>query len=293
MGGGPWREGRISSQGVRATRPGPADLDALRGLLEEDVEQNLFLLDILSRGGIVSADEQGLWLAAKDDAGALIAVLYAAITGKGRPASTAVPWGPPDACRMLGAWLAHWRGTRMIVGPREACDAVWEGLGAPPPLTRFNQRLYICDSPPTGDRLPVSLAEESDLDALAEMHAQMLHEDLGIAIEDIEPTVHRGQVLWNIRIGRTWIHRDASGAIAFTIRVGTHGPLGAQVGGTFVPPALRGQGISTRCMRDLNARLLRDVPRVSLHVNEANLAAVRCYENAGYRRAAAFRLMVL
>ena len=38
---------------------------------------------------------------------------------------------------------------------------------------------------------------------------------------------------------------------------------------------------------------LKDDPFVSLHVNEANLPAVRVYEKVGYRRAAPYRLAIL
>ena len=284
---------RISTCIVRATRLLPRHEDEARALLMQDPEVNLFLLDLLAQGGLPLAGARHLWMGATDETGALVSIVYAATPHPARAASTAVAWGDPEGCTLLGRWLAMRRGTRMIVGPRGPSDALWSGLGTPPPQTRYDQRLYVCDAPPDGDALPVERAREGDLDTLSRMHAAMLQEDLGIDPADLDIDTHRGQALFRIRKGRSWVSRDRRGHIQFTIGVGTEGPLGAQVGGTFVPPALRGAGISTRAMRGLCRALLAEVPRVTLHVNEANLGAVKCYERSGFRRAAPFRLMVL
>ena len=278
---------------MRATRLLPRHEDEARALLMQDPEANLFMLDLLRQGGLPLAGARHLWMGATDDSGGLVAVVYAATPHPARAASTAVAWGADEGCILLGRWLAMRRGTRMIVGPRAPSDALWQGLGSPPPQTRYDQRLYVCDAPPIGDSLPVERAREGDLDTLSRLHAAMLQEDLGIDLADLDMDTHRGQALFRIRKGRSWVSRDATGRIQFTIGVGTEGPLGVQVGGTFVPPELRGTGISTRAMRGLCHRLLEAAPRVTLHVNEANLGAVKCYERSGFRRAAPFRLMVL
>ena len=69
---------------------------------------------------------------------------------------------------------------------------------------------------------------------------------------------------------------------------------GAQLGGTYVWPEDRGRGIATRAVRGLVGTLRSEgLPRVTLHVHEANTPAVRCYVAAGFRPHAPFRLMVL
>lgn len=265
----------------------------MRALLQQAPAANLFLLDILRQGGLPQASDRHLWLGATDAAGAIVSVVYASVPHPARSAATAVASGDVEGCALLGRWLGMRRGTRMIVGPRGPSDALWWGLGRPDPQTRYDQRLYVCDAPPEGPRLEVERARESDLDTLSRMHADMLQEDLGIRPEDLDMDTHRGQVLFRIRKGRAWVVRDARGGIQFTIGVGTEGPLGSQVGGTFVPPALRGRGVSTRAMRGLCHALLAEGPMVTLHVNEANVGAVKCYERSGFRRDAPFRLMVL
>ena len=46
-------------------------------------------------------------------------------------------------------------------------------------------------------------------------------------------------------------------------------------------------------MAELGRRLLPRVKRITLHVNEQNIAAVRTYEASGYRRHAPYRLVTL
>ena len=93
--------------------------------------------------------------------------------------------------------------------------------------------------------------------------------------------------------GTSWVVRDA-GRLSFVVHVGFRTPLGAQVGGTYVWPEDRGQGIATRAMRGLVRTLLGDgVPRITLHADEANTAAIRCYAAAGFLPHVPFRLMVL
>ena len=254
---------------------------------------NLFLLDRLDENGLPRALTQHLWLGAMPDGSDdLVSVVYASLPSSTQPATTAVAWGDPRGCELLGKWLAMRRGTRMIVGPREASDHIWKGLGRLPYLTRFDQRLYVCDTPAEGPLLPIERATLSDLEPVRAMHARMLEEDLGVRACDIDEPSHRAQVRKRIVLGKSWVVRSEDG-LSFSIDVGSFGPRGSQVGGTFVPQAHRGQGVATRAMRALCHELLKEVPFVTLHVNEANLPAVRCYERAGFRRANPFRLMVL
>lgn len=278
---------------MRATRLQPRHEAVLRDLLEQDPVANLFLLDRLDETGLPRALTQHLWLGAlPDDSDDLVSVVYASLPTATQPATTTVAWGDPEGCELLGKWLAMRRGTRMIVGPRAASDHIWKGLGRVPYLTRFDQRLYVCEEPAGGDLLPIERATLADLESVRVMHARMLEEDLGVRARDIDEHSHRAQVRKRIALGKSWVVRGDD-CLTFSIDVGSFGPRGSQVGGTFVPAQHRGKGVATRAMRALCLELLKEVPFVTLHVNEANLPAVRCYERAGFRRANPFRLMVL
>ena len=78
----------------------------------------------------------------------------------------------------------------------------------------------------------------------------------------------------------------------FQVNVGATHARGCQVGGTWVPRADRGRGLASAGVAATCRWLLARYPRVTLHVNEANGPAVRVYEKAGFRRDAAFRLII-
>ncbi len=277
---------------MRANPLGHHDLADARALLAHDAVANLYLLDKLDRVGLrtTSGDR---WLGVRSPAGALEALAYAHRDHPRTSANTVVPCGAPSACRWLGPAVRADGGTRMMVGPRAACDALWTGMGSPAPRRRHDQHLYVADAPPHGEALPVGRARPADLDALLEMQIGMLGEDLGITRDEIDLDILRRRVEERIIGGKTLVARDG-GAPCFTVYVGFRGRGGAQVGGTYVPEERRGQGIATRAMRGVVRLLLADgLPRITLHVNEANTPAVRCYVSSGFRAHSPFRLMVL
>lgn len=278
---------------MRATLLGPAHRPALAALLGADPAANLFLLDRLAEGGLQRSPADW-WAGAFDRAGALRAVLYAAGPLPVRAAMTAIPAGEAEDCAMLGELLAAAGGTRLLVGPRGACDAVWVGLGRPSHRTRHDQRLYVAEAVGPGPAAVPTPARPSDVDALQPMHLGLLAEDLGVTEEEIDAPAHRADIARRVRAGKVRVLRETDdGPPVFAVDIGTVRPEGVQVGGTFVRATARGQGWATRGMRGLVVDLLPQTARVTLHCNEANAPAVRAYEAAGFRPAAPFRLMVL
>lgn len=277
---------------MRATPLTPADAPEARELLSRDRVTNLFLLDKLEKTGF-AADGRDRWVGVRGPDGALACLAYTARERVGRPADTVVPWGAAEHCPALGARIRQEGGTRMLVGPRAACDGVWAGLGRPPPRRHHEQRLYVVDRQPDGPRSPVARATLDDVPALTEMQAGMLGDDLGIAREDLDIDILARRVQDKVLTGSTWVVKE-DGRIVFVVSVGFRTPHGAQLGGTYVWPVDRGRGVATRAVRGVVHTLLGDgLPRVTLHVHEANEPAVRCYVSAGFRPHAPFRLMVL
>ncbi len=121
----------------------------------------------------------------------------------------------------------------------------------------------------------------------------MEEEDLGRNPRRAYRELHDQSVRDRIRQGKTWV-LERNGQIVFQINAGSSvTPIGCQVGGTYVPPEHRGNGYAVVGMRALCRRLLQHNNAVTLHVNEANLPAVRTYERAGFTRAAPFRLVMV
>jgi GNAT superfamily N-acetyltransferase len=264
------------------------DLDALRALLAEDPICNLFLLGWLSSTPLNRAPWYGAF------SGDQLAAVALVVDGR-----LAVPWAsdPADA-RAIGERLRVERvEPGMIVGPRAACDALWAAWCPRfTPRLRYDQRLYTLDRCPNE---PVAagfrLAVPADQPRLLLPSARMEEEDLGRNPMILDPVQHDTVVRDRIRARRTWvIERD--GEIVFHINVGTQLAHACQVGGTYVPPALRGRGLASAGMRSLARTILRghateSSRMLTLHVNEANLPAVRCYEQAGFVRSIPFRLL--
>jgi len=278
---------------MRATLLGPAHRPALATLLGADPAVNLFLLDRLAEGGLMRAPADW-WAGWFGPDGGLRAALYAAGPLRLRPAMTAIPAGEAEGCAPLGALLAAAGGTRLLVGPRAACDAVWDGLGRPGWRTRHDQRLYVAEAVGPGPFAVPTAAQAADVDALQPMHLGLLEEDLGVTADEIDAAAHRADIARRVRQGKVRVLRDPpGGAPVFAVDIGTVRPEGVQVGGTFVRADARGRGWATRGMRGLVRDLLPQTARVTLHCNESNAPAVRAYEEAGFRPAAPFRLMVL
>jgi GNAT superfamily N-acetyltransferase len=287
----------LSLSVVRATSLTSRDRSDVEALLHSDVETNLFLLGVLAAGGSSGLPPGAWWgygppRGPDRRSGGLSAMVFIASSAIANGRNLAVPAGDPDGCREIGTALEPFGPIRMVVGPRQACDAFWHGLGDPAARIRYEQRLYVCTEVTSGPELAIRPASLGQADELADMAGQMMLEDLGEDPRVYDPEGHRRLVAERIRAGRTMIGTDGD-RIAFKVDVGTRFDRGCQVGGTFVPPDLRGRGLATQGMRAVCRRLLRDVPMVTLHVNEANLPAVRSYEATGFRRSAPFRLMTL
>ena len=284
---------------MRATSLTSRDRSDVEALLHSDVETNLFLLGVLAASGS-SGLPPGAWWGYGPPRGpvpdkrngSLSAMVFVASSALANGRNLAVPAGDPDGCEAIGTALGPFGPIRMVVGPRQACDAFWRGLGDPQARIRYEQRLYVCTEVTAGPELEIRPAPLGQAESLADMAGQMMLEDLGEDPRVYDPEGHRRLVAERIRAGRTMIGTEGD-RIVFKVDVGTRFDRGCQVGGTFVPPEWRGRGLATQGMRAVCRRLLRDVPMVTLHVNEANLPAVRSYEATGFRRSAPFRLMTL
>lgn len=268
---------------MHAGRLTQADLPGLRALLAEDPVMNLFLLAMLDA---VQVDEVG-WYGVRAN-GALRAACLV------REAALAVPWAPdPDHAAALGAALRHVPAPRLVVGPRADVDHLWAAWRPDADVVRLHdQHMYVCDArgdapPPRGFRL----ARPAEWPAITALSAAMEAEDTGRhpLLEDADAFVQT--IRSRIAREATWVI-DRGDGVQFVLHAGTRNALGAQIGGTFVPPAARRQGLATAGVRATTAALLRDVPVVTLHVDERNTPAVRTYQQANYRAYAPMRLLV-
>lgn len=260
-----------------------ADEAAIEELLRRDDVANLFLLAVLREQKLPHRQ----WYGAVEGGRVLAAALVL-------PGRLVVPAGEERGCAAIGRLIRGRHAPSMLVGPRAACDALWRRW-APGVATRchYDQRLYVARAPIPGPRLEgFRRARPADVAQVAVNALRMEEEDLQRSPGSVNRSAHAAGVLQRIKSGRTWVV-ERGGEIRFQINVGTRTTWGCQVGGTFVPAEHRGRGLATRAMRELGRRLLPDARMITLHVNEANRAAVRVYERSGYERHAPFRLITL
>lgn len=258
---------------------------AVAAILRADPVQNLFLLGFLDASSL----SRGFWYGTIEQGQVTSVALVL-------PSRLAVPWSPdPRDAADIGRHLRGRHPPSMLVGPRAATDALWDAwsAGEVAPDRFYDQRLYVCRTPPPGPSVAgFRKAHLGEWEIVAANAGRMEAEDLGRNPADDFPELHEQVVRDRIRNGKTWVI-ERERRILFQINVGTATAVGCQVGGTWVPPDARGQGLATDGMKELCRRLLPKHPMVTLHVNEANSPAVRVYEKAGFDRDAPFRLITV
>lgn len=271
---------------MRVIRLDPSHRVKVAALLEQDARANLFPLLLMEVAGFAMHEDE-CWYGAFRRDGALEAVVL--LGGRdAEGARLAVPWGRREGLVALGASVAGVGGAKLLIGPRAEADALDEGMGLPWRL-RYQQRMYAATAAAPGPRLRLRVAGEADLELATTWAAEMSREDLGEDPRETEPEAHSQRTRRAVRDERVLLG-EADGKVVFKVDVGLLGSRGALVGGTYVPPEHRGRGHAAAGMRATVAALLPSCPVVSLHVNEANRAAVRVYEQAGFHRSIPFRL---
>lgn len=268
----------------------PSDRFALEQFLLQHTGANLVPLNVLAYTGLDPAADATWEGALRGRTGR---TLIAAALRMGRTPegwAAAAPTGDPAGCRALGE-AARGARVELVLAPRPAADAWWEGFGGPPARVWSDHRLYLCAEPSPGPRLPLRRARLDELQLLVDVSAEMELEDFGAdpRLEDAE--THRADVRRKIEEGRVWVGERGSD-IVFKGDVGLVSGRGALVGGLWVSRARRGEGLGQAGLRTLTDVLLRASPMVGLHVREDNAPALGAYRGAGYRPDLPFRLIL-
>lgn len=269
----------------------PMDRLGVEALLEADPRSNLFLAATLRDQGLRAGAGGGFWGVLVGEEPRCLAWQGPQPASPEEPEGLVVPCGEPAHGRLLGARLAELSPPRMLIGPREVGDALWEGLGAPRARTWFDQRLMVAEEPSAGPRLPLRRARAEDLPRLAEQSARMMAEDLGEDPRLLDAAGHRRRVRARIEAGLILVG-EVEGEPVFKLDLGSRAGGGVQVGGTWVEPAFRGRGLAAAGMRGALELLRRRCAFVTLHLNEANRPAWAAYLRAGFRPSTPYRLAV-
>ena len=258
----------------------PEDLPEVTSLLDRDPVSDVFVASRVQAVGLDPARLGGeLWGHVVD--GRLEALCHAG-------ANLVPVQAGPEAVRAF-AERARRQGRRCasIVGERSAVAAMWDLLEptwGPARDVRERQPLMAIDHAPDVPADPlVRRVRPEERDALVPACVAMFTEEVGVSpIAADGGTLYRARVAELIRGGRAFA-RIEDGRVLFKAEVGSVTDKACQVQGVWVPPELRGRGLSSPGMAAVVEHALRDIaPIVSLYVNDYNEAARATYRRVGF-----------
>lgn len=258
----------------------PEDLPEVTSLLDRDPVSDVFVASRVQAVGLDPARLGGeLWGHVVD--GRLEALCHAG-------ANLVPVQAGPEAVRAF-AERARRQGRRCasIVGERSAVAAMWDLLEptwGPARDVRERQPLMAIDHAPDVPADPlVRRVRPEELDVLVPACVAMFTEEVGVSpIAADGGTLYRARVAELIRGGRAFA-RIEDGRVLFKAEVGSVTDKACQVQGVWVPPELRGRGLSSPGMAAVVEHALRDIaPVVSLYVNDYNEAARATYRRVGF-----------
>ena len=204
----------------------------------------------------------------------------------------------PEAARAF-ADRARRQGRRCasIVGDRDAVATMWaelEPVWGPARDVRDDQPLMVIDRPPSVEPDPlVRRVGIEDLDVLVPACVAMFTEEVGVSpVAADGGASYRARVAELIRSGRAFA-RIEDGRVVFKAEVGSATHAACQVQGVWVPPELRGRGLSAPGMAAVAVQAMADIaPVVSLYVNDYNHAARRMYAALGMRQVSVLKTVL-
>jgi uncharacterized protein len=268
----------LRTSALRVLRP--EDLPEVIELLSRDPVADVF---VASRVAAVGLDPRRLggelWGHVVD--GRLEALCHAAANLVPVQAGPEAARAFAERARRLGRRCAS------IVGERDAVAAMWAELElhwGPARDVRPDQPLMAIESTPLVEPDPlVRRVAPEELDILVPACVAMFTEEVGVSPVSADGGAsYRARVAELIRAGRAYARVD-DGRVVFKAEIGSVSDAVCQVQGVWVPPELRGRGLSAPGMAAVAAQAMRDIaPVVSLYVNDYNHAARATYRKVGF-----------
>jgi predicted GNAT family acetyltransferase len=256
------------------------DLPEVLDLLARDPVADVFVASRVQAAGLDPARLGGeMWGHVVD--GRLDAVCHAAAN------LVPVQAGPEAAAAFAERARRQGRRCASIVGDSTSVSAMWETLEpswGPAREVRARQPLMAIDGSPAVAPDPlVRRVRPDELDLLVPACVAMFTEEVGVSPLSADGgALYRARVAELIRSARAFA-RIEGGRVVFKAEVGAVSDAACQVQGVWVPPDLRGQGLSGPGMAAVVELALRDVaPVVTLYVNDYNLAAQATYRRVGF-----------
>jgi predicted GNAT family acetyltransferase len=174
-----------------------------------------------------------------------------------------------------------------LVGPADEVLALWDRLSTSwgrAREVRANQPLMVIDKPPAAQADPlVRQVRPDEVETLMPACVAMFTEEVGVSpYAGGSERAYRNRVSELVSTGRSFA-RIEDGRVIFKAEIGSSSRDVCQVQGVWVDPEFRGRGLSVSGMATVVELAARQIaPRVSLYVNDYNVAARAAYRRVGF-----------
>lgn len=173
----------------------------------------------------------------------------------------------------------------LVLGLWSRVESDWS---RPREIRREQPSLAIARHPDVEPDSSVRCSLPEELDLVLPACVEMFTEEVGYSPMTGSGGAYTERVRSLISSGRSFIRRGQDG-IEFKAEIGAFGPGVAQVQGVWVPPALRGRGISAPGMAAVvEATRSKATPLVALYVNSYNTPALATYRSVGFEQVGTF-----
>jgi predicted GNAT family acetyltransferase len=185
---------------------------------------------------------------------------------------------------------------RAMISDSLLVEELWTHLEPrlePPTVVRLRQPVYAMSTAlvPLEDLRHMRFATLRDLEALVPACAAMHAEEVGIDPLTRDPVGYRQRVRELIARGRALLWKE-HGRVIFKCEFSAVTPQAVQLMGVWTHPSHRGRGYARRGLREICGHILRQRKQATLFVNDFNDAAIRLYEELGFRRIGENRALI-
>ena len=267
----------------------PADLDALRGLVNQHPVRHSLVASRLEQpgaGGVVA----GRFLGAFEGHHLSSALMLGA---------NLVPLATTENSRNLFAQhlTGSWRNCLSLVGLADEVLGLWDLLepkwgsarevrSSQPFLTMDSESKVLFDE-------CVRYSTLADFDSLFPASVAMFTEEVGVSPILHGSAAYRQRVKEIVANRRSFIRMDGDDVV-FKADVGAVGNGVAQLQGVWINPRYRGLGLAAPAIAAVVRHVLSDIANVvSLYANSYNLAALAAYRRVGFEQSDTFATVLL
>ncbi|MCW5959400.1 MAG: GNAT family N-acetyltransferase [Pyrinomonadaceae bacterium] len=257
-----------------------ADRAEVVTFLSERPVHTVVMSSFIKDNGLVSADNRGKFFGYRNDSGALEGV---ALIGH----TTLLEAKSDNALRAFAAAAKKSETPiHLLMSDGKSTESFWRYYAGPAQEPRLvcTELLFEVSFPFQVQKCAwdVRLANESELEQIAEAHAEVAFIESGVdpMLKDREGFLKR--CLKRIELGRTFVVFE-DGKLVFKADIVAETDSVVYLEGVYVSPEYRGRNVGSECLSALSLELLDRVEHICLLSNVDFTNAHACFAKAGFR----------